>query len=83
LPPASVAIDLRAATPNDAPAVADVLLASRRAFLPWAPIAHPDDDVHRWVRDELIPSGGVTVACVDDTADARTIGTTSAAFGGS
>lgn len=52
---------LRPASASDASAVADLLLASRRAFLPYAPIAHPDEDVHRWVREQLIPGGGVTV----------------------
>jgi GNAT superfamily N-acetyltransferase len=59
--PMSVA--LRAATLEDAPQAAEVLLSSRRAFLPYAPSAHTDAEVHRWVREALIPSGGVTVAC--------------------
>jgi len=52
---------LRPASASDASAVAELLLASRRAFLPYAPIAHPDADVHRWVREQLIPAGTVTV----------------------
>lgn len=56
-------ITLRAATADDAAQVADVLLASRKAFLPYAPPAHTDSDVRQWVREVLLPSGGVTVAC--------------------
>ncbi len=56
---------LRAATAEDAPAVADVLLSSRGTFLPYAPLAHSDEDVRQWVAEVLIPSGGVTVACRD------------------
>ncbi len=40
----------------------DVYLASRRTFLPFAPLAHSDAEVHAWIRDVLIPSGQVTVA---------------------
>ena len=59
--PMSVA--LRAATAEDAVHVAEVLLSSRKAFLPSASSAHTDAEVRQWVRDVLIPSGGVTVAC--------------------
>ncbi|MBA4017670.1 MAG: GNAT family N-acetyltransferase [Pirellula sp.] len=52
---------LRPAYPDDGPAVAAVLIASRRVFLSYAPSAHTDEDVHRWVIDKLIPSGGVVV----------------------
>jgi len=55
-------ITLRPADPNDAPRVADVLIASRRTFLAYAPLAHSEPDVRAWVRDRLIPGGGVTVA---------------------
>jgi len=55
---------LRPATIEDAAQVAEVLLSSRRVFLPYAPLAHTDAAVRRWVREPLIPSGGVTVACV-------------------
>jgi GNAT superfamily N-acetyltransferase len=55
---------LRAAEDADAAAVADVLIGSRKAFLPYASSAHPDGDVRLWVRHVLIPAGGVTVAVV-------------------
>ena len=56
---------LRAATAADAEAVACVLMEARRELMPFAPSAHPDDDVRRWVRGTLVPSGGVTVAVVE------------------
>ncbi len=52
----------RYASPADAAGVADVYLASRKTFLPFAPLAHSDAEVRRWVAEVLIPSGGVTVA---------------------
>jgi GNAT superfamily N-acetyltransferase len=55
-------IELRPAHPDDAARVARVLLASRQAFLPYAVSPHSDEDTRRWVRDVLVPSGGVTVA---------------------
>ena len=60
-----MSIVLRAATSEDAPRVAEVLLSSRKAFLPYAPLAHTNAEVHQWVRGVLIPSGGVTVAYAD------------------
>lgn len=54
---------LREANDGDAPAVAEVLIASRQRFLPYAPMAHSPMDVRTWVSDTLIPSGRVTVAC--------------------
>ena len=61
---------LRAAVVADAVDVANVLQASRRGFLPYAPSAHSEPEVRRWVRDTLIPSGAVTVAC----AGSRVVG---------
>jgi GNAT superfamily N-acetyltransferase len=45
---------IRAARPEDAEAIANVLMESRRAFLPFAPCAHPDHDVLQWVRNTLV-----------------------------
>ena len=53
---------LRAAVMEDAEAVARVLIDARRELMPFAPSAHTDDDVRQWVRQTLIPAGGVTVA---------------------
>lgn len=55
---------LRAATPTDAACIADILLASRAAFLPYAPSPHTDDEVRAWVRARLLPLENVTVASV-------------------
>lgn len=54
-------IDLRRATVEDAPAVADVFLESFHATYAF-PLAHPDDEVRGWVRDRLIPDHEVWVA---------------------
>ena len=55
-------ISLRTATEEDASAVADVLIESRLAFLPFAPSAHPMHSVRKWVAERLIPSQRVHVA---------------------
>jgi len=54
---------LRPATAADAIDVATLLMASRESHLPYAPIAHTAPEVRAWVRDVLLPSGNVTVAC--------------------
>jgi ribosomal protein S18 acetylase RimI-like enzyme len=56
---------LRQAVPADAAAVTAVYLASRRHFLPYAPSAHPDDDVLRYL-GSLISEDRVTVAVEHD-----------------
>jgi len=61
-----VNLDLRPATVDDADSVAEVFLRSRKELVACAPLAHPDDDVRRWIRSRLIPGGHVTVAVVDD-----------------
>ena len=53
---------MRAALPADAEAVATLLIASRRQHLPYAPLAHGEADLRRWVREQLLPTRGVTVA---------------------
>lgn len=58
-------ISLRAASADDADALADLLLASRKQFLPYAPLAHGDGEVRDWLRDVLLPAGGLLLACVD------------------
>ncbi|HSC79639.1 MAG TPA: GNAT family N-acetyltransferase [Chitinolyticbacter sp.] len=62
-----ITFTLRPASSEDAPQIAELLISSRKAFIPYAPIAHPPADVHRWVEHALIPSGGVSVACQDGT----------------
>jgi GNAT superfamily N-acetyltransferase len=53
---------IRPARPDeDAEEVATVLIESRRAFLPFAPFAHPENDVRNWVRTHLLPANRVIV----------------------
>ncbi len=53
---------LRRATKSDAAAVAYVYLSSRKEFLPYAPLAHTDEEVRAWIEQSLVPAGRVTVA---------------------
>jgi GNAT superfamily N-acetyltransferase len=63
-------VTIRPATDIDAEQVASVFLASRKAFVAFAPLAHPDDGVRGWVANVLIPAGGVTVAVADASLEA-------------
>jgi ribosomal protein S18 acetylase RimI-like enzyme len=58
-------VTIRQATPDDAEAIADVWLASFKATLPFPP-AHPDEDVRRWIRDEVAPRPETFVAVQGD-----------------
>ena len=53
---------IRPACPDDALAIARVLVESRKAFLPFAPLAHKREEIEDWVAKHLVPGGGVTVA---------------------
>lgn len=53
---------LRAASLADAASVACVLYESRKVSLPYAPLAHTQEEVGAWVAQHLIPTGGVTIA---------------------
>ncbi len=55
-------VTVRAATAGDVIAVVEVLCESRRVYLPFAPMAHGDDEVRAWMAEVLIPGGGVYVA---------------------
>jgi hypothetical protein len=46
---------IRLATVLDASDVSDVYLESRKIFLRFAPLAHSDDSVRKWVAGHLIP----------------------------
>jgi GNAT superfamily N-acetyltransferase len=59
----------RPATEADAEQVASVYLASRKAFVAFAPLAHADGDVRAWVANLLIPGGGVSVALDGSSED--------------
>jgi GNAT superfamily N-acetyltransferase len=60
---------IRPAQPADAAAVAGLYLASRAAFLSFAPSVHSDDEVRRWMAGVLLPAGGVRV--VDEAGTLR------------
>jgi len=51
--PVRPAIEIRPATVEDATRIAEVWLSSWRATFDFEP-AHPDEDVGRWVREELL-----------------------------
>ena len=55
------AITIRRAKPGDADGIGDVRLASWRATFDFE-LAHPDDDVRRWIATELIPHHETWVA---------------------
>ncbi len=55
-------IVVRRATSTDAAQVADVYLASFRAALPTVRLAHSDDEVRAYIRDQLIPTREAWVA---------------------
>lgn len=61
-------VELRPATPADAPALAAVHLAARSAAVPaMPPSVHPDDDVLPWVTGWLAEDGEAWVADVGGT----------------
>lgn len=59
-------MEIRSALDTDAARVAGVYLASRKALVSFAPLAHSDSNVREWIREILIPSGSVTVGIIDD-----------------
>jgi GNAT superfamily N-acetyltransferase len=58
-------VEIRAAAPADARAIADVYLASFRDTYAF-PVAHSDAEVEAWVADVLIPTAEVWVAAPAD-----------------
>ena len=67
---ASDAIVIRRATVDDGGPIGDVWLASWRATFDFPP-AHPDDDVRRWLREEMLPRHETWVAA--EAADGRVV----------
>lgn len=64
MPPTSQAADavtIRRATPEDHEGIGDVWLASWRATFDFPP-SHPDEDVRRWLREQLVPDHETWVA---------------------
>jgi GNAT superfamily N-acetyltransferase len=60
-PPAGSRVTIRPATPTDAATIADVFLSSFHATYDF-PLAHTDEQVREWIRDELLPAGVTWVA---------------------
>jgi len=58
----------RAARMDDAEAIANVYLRSRKELVACAPLAHSDAQVREWIRGRLIPGGRTTVALVGEQA---------------
>ena len=53
---------LRPAVATDAERIAAILIDVRFAFMPYAPLVHSAAEVRAWVREFLVPSGGIVVA---------------------
>src|SRR4051794_37368081 len=58
----AVKVELRAARAADAAAIADVLLTSRKTFLPYLPSPRSDEEIRAWMRDTVLPTETLTVA---------------------
>lgn len=58
-------MQIRDAMIGDVDVVVRILITSRHEFLPYAKSPYSLDEVRRWVRGILIPSGGVAIAQLD------------------
>ncbi len=63
---ACAAVSIRTAGADDLADIVRVFLSSRRAFIPYAPLAHGDDDITQWLGGLVARRGDVAVACLDD-----------------
>jgi GNAT superfamily N-acetyltransferase len=52
-----MSLEIRPASPRDAEPIATLYLAARRIHLPYAPLAHSEAEVRRWVAEILLPAG--------------------------
>ena len=59
-------VELRAARIADAADIADVLLTSRRTFLPYLASPRSDDEIRAWIRDTVLPAETAIVAAAGD-----------------
>ena len=55
-------IEFRQGTLEDAEIISDILIDSRKAFMPYAPSIHTEIEMCNWVKDILIPNSAITVA---------------------
>ncbi len=58
-------MQIRIAKIDDTEVVVQILRTSRLEYLPFAKPAHSLDGDRRWVREKLIPAGGVVIAQID------------------
>lgn len=56
----------RLATQADAKIIANLYLASRKQYIPFAPLVHSDEAIQQWVHDLLIPNSQVWVVEQND-----------------
>ncbi|MGB9150459.1 MAG: GNAT family N-acetyltransferase [Burkholderiales bacterium] len=59
-------LSIRAAEKFDAAEIAALYLASRKLLSAYAPLMHSDKNIFDWIENSLIPSGGVTVALIEN-----------------
>lgn len=52
---------IRTATQEDSDAIAALCVASRKKHMPFVPNVHSVAEIHRWMREELIPNQNVLV----------------------
>lgn len=62
--------EIRPASPQDAEPIAALYLAARRIHLAYAPLAHTEAEVRRWVAEILLPAGRTWVVTETPTAPA-------------
>lgn len=60
-------LQIRGARLLDSAKLARCYLASRRTLLDYAPLPHSDAEVLAWIKDTLLPTGGVTLALESGT----------------
>ena len=60
-----IAAVIRTATADEAPAVAELFLAARRAMEDIVPMMHRDDETRHWIRDTLFHEDEISIAIMD------------------
>ena len=55
-------LPIRRAALSDADAIAAIMLAARRAAMPWLPVVHTDAETRWWVRTAMLATNTVWVA---------------------
>jgi GNAT superfamily N-acetyltransferase len=60
-----IAAVIRTATIDEAPAIADLFLATRHAMEHIVPMMHGDDETRLWIRDTLFHDDDITIAIME------------------